>query len=397
MKIAVIGVKGLPAKQGGIEHYGEALYTKLTEQGHFVDLYARCSYVKQPWFSVFEYKGVRVICLPSFPIRGLDALTNSCMAAIIAIGKDYDNIHFNALGPALFSIIPRLFSSAKIIVTCHGLDWQRKKWGKFSSRIIRLGEQIAAIYAHEIVVVSKTLMTHFTKNHYIRPIYIPNGPGTYAESDKNFSWVYSLGLKTGRYILFLGRLVPEKKPDFLIQAFKILDNTGWKLVLAGENSDTQKFSAELHKLAQGNSDIIFTGELRGSYLAEIVKGAGLFVLPSDLEGLPLTMLEAMREGIPIVASNIPPHQQLLGSDRGLLFDSNSVLACAKALEQAMLNPQESAVMAKKAQEHVKTNYDWSKITADYLAVYAQENLSVSDESKVNYFNENMILKNIKEQ
>ena len=407
MKIAVIGAKGLPARQGGIEHYSEALYTKLTERGHSVDLYARSSYVKQPWFSVFEYKGVRIICLPSLPLRGLDALTNSCLAAFIASSKDYDNIHFNALGPALFTIIPRLFSSAKIIVTCHGLDWQRDKWGKFSSMIIRLGEKAASIYAHEIVVVSETLKTYFATNYYIEPTYIPNGPGEYAESDSSLKTVKDLGLTPGKYLLFLGRLVPEKRPDFLIRAFQILKNKGWKLVLVGGDSDTAKFAAKLHKLAQKDPNIIFTGELKGSRLAEIVKGAGLFVSASSLEGLPLTMLEAMREGIPVIASDITPHQQLLGKDRGLLFDSVSVLACAKAIEQAMLDPKKLAVMAQKAQEHVKANYSWSKITADYLAVYIQKNALVFDEleqnslknemyTKANNCNDNIVVNNFKE-
>lgn len=372
MKIAVIGAKGLPAKQGGIEQYCEALYPRIVEQGHSVDLFARSSYIDKPWFSVSQHKGVRVICLPSLPMRGLDAFTNSCFAALLASRKDYDIIHFHALGPALFSIIPRLLSSAKIIVTCQGLDWQRLKWGKSASKIIRLGEKTAAIYGHEIVVVSKALKTYFAETHHIRPIYIPNGPGTYAESDPNLGSVKSLGLTPGKYLLYLGRLVPEKRPDFLIQAFQILENTDWKLVLAGGNSDTSAFISKLYRLAEGNPDIIFTGELQGSRLAEIVKGAGLFVSPSNLEGLPLTILEAMREGVPVVASDIAPHRQLLDGDRGLLFNSASVLACAKALEQAILHPEDLAVMAEKARSHVEVNYDWSKITASNLAVYARD-------------------------
>ena len=372
MKIAVIGVKGLPARQGGIEHYCEALYPRIVKQGHSIDLFARSSYIKKPWFSVYEHEGMRIICLPSLPLRGLDAFINSFLAALLASGKDYDIIHFNALGPALFSIIPRIISSAKIIVTCHGLDWQRAKWGKLSSKIISLGEKTAAIYAHEIVVVSKTLKTYFAKTYHIRPIYIPNGPGTYAQSDPNLGSVKSSGLTPGKYLLFLGRLVPEKRPDFIIQAFQILKDTGWKLAIAGGDSDTTAYIAKLRQLAEGNPNIVFTGELEGSSLAEIVKGAGLFVSASNLEGLPLAMLEAMREGIPVMASDIAPHQQLLENDRGLLFKSVSVLSCAQAMEQGMLNPGKLAVMAQKAQAHVEANYDWSKITADYLAVYAKD-------------------------
>ena len=279
--------------------------------------------------------------------------------------------HFHALGPSLFSLIPRLLSSAKIIVTCQGLDWQRGKWGKFSSSIIRLGERTAAKYADSIVVVSKALSGYFKKIYGIDPVYIPNGPGAYAESDPHFAYVKSLGLKVGKYLLFLGRLVPEKRPELLIEAFQQLKKSGWKLVLAGGDSDTTEYISELHQLADCNPDIIFAGELKGSRLAEMVRGAGLFILPSDLEGLPLAMLEAMREGVPVVASDIPPHQQLIGRDRGFLFKAGSIVSCAMSLEQAMTQPKKLAMSASKAQDHIKANYDWEKITQDNLAVYSQ--------------------------
>lgn len=319
MKIAVIGVKGLPANQGGIEHYCQALYPRMRERGHTVDLYARFSYTKQPWFSTRNYNGIRVICLPSLPIRGIDALTNSCLAAIISAIRGYDIVHFHALGPSLFSFIPRIFSAAKIIVTCQGLDWQRGKWGNSSSSIIHLGEKAATKYAHSIVVVSQALRAYFNKTYGVDSIYIPNGPGIYAKSDPEFANVKSFNLVPGKYLLFLGRLVPEKRPELLVQAFQRLEKSGWKLVLAGGDSDTSKYISELLDLAEGNTDIVFAGELRGRFLAEMVRGAGIFVLPSDLEGLPLAMLEAMREGIPVVASNIPPHQQLIGRDRGIFL------------------------------------------------------------------------------
>ena len=372
MKIAVIGVKGLPANQGGIEHYCQALYPKVVERGHKVDLFARSSYTKQPWFSIRQYHGVRVICLPSLPIRGLDALTNSCIAACAATLKGYDIVHFHALGPSLFSFIPRLFSKAKIIATCQGLDWQRGKWGKSSSRIIHLGEKTAAKHAHSIVVVSQALRTYFNKTYSVDSIYIPNGPGIYAESDPQFNFVRSFNLKPERYLLFLGRLVPEKRPELLIRAFQKINQPGWKLVFAGGDSDTTDYIKQLFELSQSNPNIVFVGELKGSRLAEMVRGAGIFVLPSDLEGLPLAMLEAMREGVPVVASDIPPHRQLIGKNRGVLFDSGNINSCADAIDRAIERPDKLATMARKAQQHIQANYDWDKITSDNLSVYYQD-------------------------
>ncbi|MBE9169000.1 glycosyltransferase family 4 protein [Pleurocapsales cyanobacterium LEGE 06147] len=369
MKIAVIGVKGLPATQGGIERYCEELYSRLVARGHSVDLFARSSYIQQPWFSIYHCKGVRVICLPSLPLRGLDALTSSAIGALVSTIKDYDVVHFHALGPALFSWLPRIVSSARIIVTCQGLDWQRAKWGKLSRKIIYWGERAAVKYAHELVVVSEALVSYFQKTYSRETAYIPNGPGKYAESDPQFTYIRSLNLKPKNYILFLGRLVPEKRPDLLLEAFQKLQPQGWKLAFVGGVSDTARFTSKLVKIADNNPNIIFTGELQGKYLAEVVRGAGLFVLPSDLEGLPLVVLEAMREGIPIVASDIPPHRQLLAQDRGLLFEAGNVDFCIHSLQQALAQPLEMANRASKAQKYVAINYNWDKIAADNLAVY----------------------------
>jgi glycosyltransferase involved in cell wall biosynthesis len=267
------------------------------------------------------------------------------------------------------SWLPKIASSSKIVVTCQGLDWQRAKWGKLSSRLIRLGEINAVRYAHKIVVVSKALQSYFRNTYGIETLYIPNGPGTYGESDPNFAYGKSLDLKQGRYMVFLGRLVPEKRPDLLLEAFLRLKPEGWKLVIVGGSSDTTQYISQLHGMAAGSKDVLFVGELHGSRLAEIVRGAGLFVLPSDLEGLPLVMLEAMQEGIPVLASDIPPHQQLIGQERGLLFEAGNVDSCVQVLERALRQPLELAVMAKKAQSYVQINYNWNNIVAENLRLY----------------------------
>jgi glycosyltransferase involved in cell wall biosynthesis len=372
MKIAVIGPKGLPPKQGGIEHYCAEVYPRLAAQGFTIDLYARSSYTGEPWYSQFDFNGIRVISLPSVPVRGIDALTSAGLAI-----KGYDVIHFHALGPALFSCIPKFLSSAKIVVTCHGLDWQRTKWGKSSSKIIRMGERLAARYANAIIVVSKELATYFQNTYGQEVNYIPTAPASYSGSDPKFQYLHSLGLQPGRYILFLGRLVPEKRPDLLINAFKILQASGWKLVLVGGNSDALAYSARIKESASEEPDIIFTGEQKGKRLSELVRGAGLFVLPSDLEGLPLALLEAMHEGIPVIASDIPPHQQLIASDRGLLFRAGSIKACANALDWAIHNPQEMQDMAETASQHIQRHYNWNSITRQHIEVYQSLSTPIS--------------------
>jgi glycosyltransferase involved in cell wall biosynthesis len=371
MKIAVIGAKGLPPKQGGIEHYCGELYPRMVAQGHSVDLFARASYTDGVWGDNYDYQGVKVIPLAGLAVRGVDAFITSGLAAMLTTAKNakYDIIHFHALGPSLFTCIPNLASSAKVVVTCQGLDWQRAKWDSFSSNLIHLGEKAAVRFADKIIVVSDALQTYFAQTYNRETVYIPNAPASYSDSDPNFGYGSLLGLEPERYILFLGRMVPEKRPDLLVDAFSQLQPNGWKLVLVGGVSDTKLFTSELLAKIAKNPNIVFAGELRGKRLAEIMRGAGLFALPSDLEGLPLAMLEAMHEGIPVLASDISPHQQLIGDDRGLLFTADNLESCQQNLAWAIENPKILAEMAKKGQKHVQTNYSWESITSKTLELY----------------------------
>lgn len=370
MNISVIGAKGLPAKQGGIEHYCQELYPRMVELGHNVDLFARASYVGTPWMHQYEVKGVRVTALPGLNWRGLDAFATSALGAIASSRKHYDVVHIHALGPALFTALPKIASSnTRVVVSCQGLDWSRAKWGKFSSRLLLIGERAAVRFADDIIVVSEELRSYFKKTYGRDTIYIPNGPAGYGFSSDQFNYGTSLGLKKNKYMVFLGRLVPEKRPELLTQAFQTLQLPGWKLVFVGSSSDTSQFTSDLFAMAGGNPNIVFAGELHGQKLAEIVRGAGLFVLPSDVEGLPLAMLEAMREGIPVVASDIPAHQQLLLGGQGLLFQAGEVDSCTDALSWAVHHTEEMAAMATKAKKHIQVKYNWDQITSETLAVY----------------------------
>ncbi len=369
MRIAVIGAKGLPARQGGVEHHCQEIYSRMVKQGHSVDLFARCSYSDSLPIQNTHSFGVKVIPLPGLKLKGIDAFVSSALGAIASSSMRYDIIHFHAIGPAIFSWLPKVISSAKIVVTCHGLDWARAKWGKIPSFLLRQGENNAVQFADEIIVVSEELRSYFRQVYGIGTVYIPNAAANYAQSDPNFSYGTTLGLNQGRYILFVGRLVPEKRPELLIEAFQALKLPEWKLVLVGGCSDTEYFTSEAMKLAANSPDIIFTGELWGSHLAEIVRGAGLFVLPSDVEGLPMVMLEAMKEGIPVLASDIGINKKLTDEGRGLVFTAGSLSSCISSLEWAIAHPKEIAASAQKAQKYVQANYNWDYITNETLDVY----------------------------
>jgi len=369
MKIAVIGAKGLPPRQGGIEHYCAEVFPRMVAQGHSVDLFARSSYTDSSWLENYDFEGVKVISLPDVRMRGVDAFVTSALGALASTGTRYDIIHFQALGPSLFTGLSKITTKSKIVVTCHGLDWQRAKWGNFSTRLIQMGEQTAVRCADEIIAVSDALKTYFLQTYGRDVVYIPTAPASYVRSDPDFAYGSKLGLERGRYILFLGRLVPEKRPDLLVEAFRTLKPKNWKLVLAGGVSNTKSFTSELLEKVADNRNILFAGELRGARLAEIVRGAGLFVLPSDVEGLPMAMLEAMRERIPILASNIPPHQQLIGGGRGRLFEAGSLESCIKELSWATENLTHMEAMAQNAEKYVRLNYSWDYIANETLKLY----------------------------
>lgn len=381
MKISVIGSKGLPPHQGGIEHHCAEIYSRIVTKGHNVQVFARSSYNQLPWNARYLYKDVQVVNLPSIPLRGIDALVNSFLATVIASVKRSDIIHFHALGPSVFCWIPRILSpKSKVIVTCHGLDWQRSKWGSFSTRLLKLGEKASVVFSHQIGVVSADLKDYFKEIHDRQTEYIGNAPASYPDSDPDFAFGQSKGLVQGRYIVFLGRLVPEKCPDLLISAFQKLLPEGWKLALVGGQSDTITYRDKLLTLANSNPDVLFCGELRGKQLAEIVRGAGLFVLPSEVEGLPLALLEAMQEGVPVVASDIPVHRQILGNDRGVLFQGGSVEDCASALDWSIQNLDSMALKASNAQKYIQQNHNWDDIAKDWLKLYQHQLLEKSDKT-----------------
>jgi glycosyltransferase involved in cell wall biosynthesis len=368
-RIAVVGAKGIPPKQGGIEHHCAELYSRIAKSGYQVDLFARASYTKRWWYSRSLFDGVRVISLPSIQLAGIDALIAAFLGGISVTLRRYDVVHFHAIGLALFCWLPRLFTPAKVVVTCHGLDWQRSKWGKFSSLLIYLGERIAVLCAHEIIVVSEALQSYFWTVYGRETVYIPNAPVRFTASDPDGAFVRSLNLQPHQYVVFVGRLVPEKAPDLLIQAFHALD-TDYKLVLVGGHSDTSTYMEHLEHLAAASSEkIVFTGQLLGKELAEVVQQAGLFVLPSNLEGMPIALMEGMQEGIPVVASNIQPHQELVTEDRGLLFQQGDCQACSEALRWAIEHPQQMAVKAQQAKRYIRSNYSWDQSAMETIGLY----------------------------
>ena len=365
LRIAFLGMKCMPALgQGGVEVVVEELSTRMAKLGHQVTCYNRSG--KQGGKKgLTTYKGVRIVNVPTIDKRGLAAMSASTVAAIRAAFGPYDVVHFHAEGPCAMLWLPKLMGK-RCIATIHGLDHQRAKWGKFASTYIMLGEKCAVRFADEVIVLSKGVQDYFMKTYGRKTRFIPNGVNRtkLREADliqKKF------GLEKDGYILFLARLVPEKGLKYLIQAYRQVQ-TDKKLVIAGGTSDTDQFVKELKELAVGDDRILFTGFVRGQMLEELYSNAYLYTLPSDLEGMPLSLLEAMSYGNCCLVSDIKECAEVV-EDKAIVFHRGDVEDLREKL-QATCDREELVQDYKKdVAKFICGKYDWDEVAAETAKLY----------------------------
>jgi glycosyltransferase involved in cell wall biosynthesis len=308
LRVAFIGGRGVVSKYSGIETYYEEIGKRLTGMGHEVTAYCR-TYFTPPGK---RRDGIRVVRLPTIRSKHLETLVHTFLSTLHVLVQPCDVVHYHALGPALFSFIPRL-AGKKTVVTVQGLDWQRKKWGRIASAVLRLGERAAVSLPSHTMVVSRALRKHYTTRYGIETSYMPNG-GVLRERrlpDKIWDW----GLEPERYILFLGRFSPEKGCHVLVEAYEKLD-TDIKLVMAGATSYCDDYSRQLRSHA--SERIKMLDWVSGEALDELLTNAMVFVLPSDLEGLSLALLDAMGAGLCVLGSDVAENREAI-DDAGSLF------------------------------------------------------------------------------
>jgi glycosyltransferase involved in cell wall biosynthesis len=369
LNIAVIGVKGVGNGSGGIERHVEELYPRLVERGHKVTVYCRPNHTPE---GLAEYKGMKIRMLPSLDSKHLDAITHTLVSSIDSLFRRYDVIHYHAIGPSLLSFIPRLRPKTMVCSTVHGLDWQREKWGRFAAFSLRLGEKCSALFPHKTITVSKDLESYY-KNKYPSSsiVYIPNGVNEplIKKPDLIFS---NYTLSENRYILFAARLVPEKGCHYLIEAFKSV-KTDIKLVIAGGSSHSDDYAASLKKLAEGDDRIVFTGHVTGQLLEELFSNAYMYVLPSDIEGLPIALLEALSYGLPVLCSNIPPHLEVGKANATesycRFFSQGDVRDLSRNLESLIGDAENARCAARQAKSYVVHSYNWDKVANETVDVF----------------------------
>lgn len=371
LRIAMLGHKRIPSREGGVEIVVAELATRMAERGYSVTCYnRRGAHVSGAEHggsakNIKEYNGVRIKRVLTINKKGLAAMSASFFAAIRAAFGKYDVVHFHAEGPCAMLWLPKLFGK-RCIATVHGLDHQRAKWGRFASWYIRSGEKCAVKYADEIIVLSESVRDYFKEVYGRETLFIPNGVNK-SESMDALEISEKYGLEKNGYILFLARLVPEKGIKRLIEAYGKVD-TEKRLVIAGGSSDTAEFEAELFELARKDRRILFTGFVQGRELSELYSNAYLYVLPSDLEGMPLSLLEAMSYGNCCLVSDIPECASVI-EDRGFTFKAGDIDDLENKLQMLCDNSSLVEDMKKTAAEYICRKYDWNDVTDRTLAVY----------------------------
>ncbi len=371
MKIAMIGQKGVPGIFGGVERHVEQLSLILTERGHDVTVYTRPYYTPA---KRTRFHKVRLVSLPSLRTKHFDAISHTFLATLHAVRQDSDIIHYHGVGPALLAFLPRLFRHrAKVIVTFHCIDRKHQKWGSIARFFLWLGERAAVFFPHETIVVSKTLRAYCRQNFRRNVTYIPNGVPLESTRTLNADAIRKkFGLIANQYILAVSRLIPHKGIHHLIKAYQQLA-TEKPLVIVGDSFYTDAYVKDLKKLAGSDPRIIFTGFQKGKTLKELFSNAYLFVLPSESEGLPITLLEAASFGKCVLASNIPENIEVIRSGKqviGYTFKNRDTDDLRRMLEQLMHHQKTIQSKGQLAKTVVRKRFNWIAIVLDVERVYS---------------------------
>ncbi len=367
MRIVMLGQKRMPSREGGVEVVVEELSTRMAALGHDVTcLNRRGKALDNTSSTLKEYKGVKIKKVLTIDKKGLAAMSSSFFASIKALFSRADVVHYHAEGPCAMMWIVKWFSKKRIIATIHGLDWQRSKWGGFATKYIKFGEKVAVKYADEIIVLSKNVKKYFKDTYNRETVFIPNGVNK-PEILKPEIIKQKYKFNKDDYILYLGRIVPEKGEHYLIEAYNKL-NTNKKLVIAGGSSDTDEYYKSLKELAKDNKNIIFTGFVKGKELEELFSNAYIYCLPSDLEGMPLSLLEAMSYSNCCLTSNIDECTEVI-EDKAVTFKKGNVEDLAKKLQELCDNKELVNKYKKESQKFILNKYSWDDVTKQTLTLY----------------------------
>ncbi len=364
MKIFLIGQKGIPAKNGGVEKHVENLALRLAKKGHEVFAYARNNYQAE---KLTNYQGVNIINLPSIGTKNLDAISHTFFACLdIIFRRKPDVVHFHSVGPSSLILLIKLFRPRlKVVFTFHCQDYRHQKWGRMARWYLKLGEKIGCHFSDKTITISKELKSYAKEVYKIEAAYIPNGAEKVSETGDDKLSMFNL--EKGKYLVSICRLVRHKGIHYLIKAYQEMA-TEKKLVIVGDGAFTDEYVSELKKLASDNKNIIFTGNQSGQILSQLYANAYAFVQPSEYEGLSVALLEAMSYGLPCVISDIPANLEAAGGN-ALVFKNKDSEDLKNKLTELISNPGLASELGRKIRERANTEYNWETIVDNTEKLY----------------------------
>ncbi len=359
MKVAMLGQKGIPASFGGIERHVEELSTRLVNMGHEVTVFCR------PYYTSLNgsFKGVRLRKLPSLQTKHFDTITHTLLASVASSLGGYDIVHYHGIGPSSLSWIPKI-TGRRVVATIHAMDWRQQKWGGFAKRCLKFGEQSAVMWPDRTIAVSRQLVREIQSRHAdSSPVYMPNGAnlGEWREPRE----MLKLGIERERYILTVGTLIPDRGVQYLIEAFNQLD-TEMRLVIVGGPHHTEEYADALKRMVDRRT--VFTGWVYGPLLRELYGNCYVYVHPSEVEGLPISLLEAMAHGRCVLTSDIPENLEAQ-SGCGVSFRSRDSGDLRDKLAMLLENPGRVTEMGGQACAHIAHHHNWDRIARLTERVY----------------------------
>ncbi|MFB6225751.1 MAG: glycosyltransferase family 4 protein [Candidatus Paceibacteria bacterium] len=376
MKIAMIGQKGIPAHHGGVETHVEQLSKKLAEKDHQINVYSRKWYIRQA-----EQKGppeqenISRIFTPTINSKHLDTIIHTFTSTVHALFTDVDIIHYHGVGPSLLAWIPRVFSFSSVVSTFHCVDRKHGKWGWFARQILKLGEWASCSFPHRTIAVSKSIQK-YAQDEWSKDItYIPNGVPLFEQTD-NTEEIEKWDLEPDQYLLIVSRLIAHKGIHYAIKAYKqikahteLVENK--KLVIVGSGHHSSDYEDKIRQMAEEEDDIILAGFQSGDTLDQLFSHAEIMVSPSDHEGLPVTLLEAMSYSLPVVLSDIPEHKEVI-KDSEYLFSAGDADDLEKTLKNILnKSKQKLREIGAKNRKIIEQNYSWNTVSESIEKLYKE--------------------------
>lgn len=370
MKIAMIGQKGIPAIFGGIEKHVEELSIELVKQGREVFVYARNWYTPA---NKAKHEGINIVHTWTVQTKHLDAIIHTFTATIHAMRQKPDIIHYHGVGPSILSWIPRVFApKIKVVSTFHCIDRYHQKWGAFARFILLLGERAACLFPHKTIGVSQTIQNYCLNEFKTNIAYNPNGVN--LEENPGTQCLSKFGLEKDKYLVMISRLVKHKGVHYLIPAWQKAKKEepvlmkDLKLAIVGGSAFTDDYVKSIKKMAENDDSIIFTDWQKGDTISSLYANALMLVHPSENEGLPITVLQAMSFGRPALVSDIPEHQEVI-TDENFLCTTASIFSLSSKIIELLKNPELLKKTGSENLNKVKNNYHWKDIGNQTTKIY----------------------------